>query len=126
MNLLLWFLQVLLAAAFFAHGLLLLFPPAAIAEQMYAAMGRAFPAYLGVAEILAAIGLTLPGITGIQPWWAQWAAAGVMVVMIGATIFHATRGEWGSAATTCVLLIVATVVAYARWRVRPILARRVP
>jgi putative oxidoreductase len=124
MNVLLWILQVLLALAFFAHGLLLIFPPASIAEQMYSAMGRTFPPVLGVAEILAAIGLTLPGITRIQPWWTQWAAAGIMAVMVSATIFHAVRAEWSSAATTLVLLILATVVAYARWRVAPITARR--
>ena len=63
MNVLLWVLQVLLAAAFLAHGLLFLFPPAAIADQMNASLARWFQLFLGVAEVLAAVGLTLPGLT---------------------------------------------------------------
>jgi len=120
MNRLLWVLQVLLALAFVAHGLMLLFPPASIAEQMNASMSREFQVFLGAAEVLAAVGLTLPGITGIQAWWTQWAAAGIIIVMVSATIFHAMRNEISSAATTFVLLLMATYVAYMRWKVMPI------
>ena len=62
MNILLWVLQMLLALAFFAHGGLLLFPPAAIVDQMNASLPRWFQLFLGVAEVLAAVGLTLPGL----------------------------------------------------------------
>jgi hypothetical protein len=120
MNILLWVLQVLLALAFFAHGGMLLFPPAAIAVQMNASMPRWFQIFLGVAEILAAVGLTLPGIARNRPWLVPWAAAGIMFVMICATVFHVMRGEMSSAATTLVLLAMATFVAYMRWRVAPI------
>jgi hypothetical protein len=125
MNILLWVLQVLLALAFFAHGGLLLFPPAAIAEQMNASLPRWFQLFLGVAEILAAVGLTLPGVTRIQPWLVSCAAAGIMIVMICATVFHLMRGEVSSAISTVVLLAVATFIAYMRWRVAPIQPRRV-
>jgi uncharacterized membrane protein YphA (DoxX/SURF4 family) len=125
MIILLWVLQVLLAVAFLAHGLLFLFPPAAIAEQMNASLPRGFQLFLGVAEVLAAAGLTLPGITRIQPWLVPCAAAGLMIVMISATIFHLTRGEVSSAVTTAVLLVMATFVAYVRWRVAPIRPRTV-
>jgi hypothetical protein len=124
MKILLWVLQVLLALAFFAHGCLLLFPPAAIADQMNASLPRWFQLFLGVAEILAAVGLTLPGVTRIQPWLVPSAAAGVMIVMICATIFHLMRGEVSSAVTTVMLLAVATFIAYMRWRVAPIKPRR--
>jgi uncharacterized membrane protein YphA (DoxX/SURF4 family) len=124
MNRLLWVLQVLLALAFVAHGLMLLFPPASIVEQMNASMSREFQVFLGVAEVVAAVGLTLPALTGIQPWWTQWAAAGIMIVMIGATIFHVMRNEIGPAVTTLVLLVMATYVAYMRWKVLPIGPRR--
>ena len=87
MNILLWVLQVLLALAFFAHGWLFLFPPAAIVEQMNASLPRGFQLFLGVAEVLAAVGLTLPGVTRILPWLVSCAAAGVMIVMISATVF---------------------------------------
>ena len=125
MNILLWVLQVLLALAFFAHGCLFLFPPAAMVDQMNATLPRWFQLFLGVAEILAAVGLTLPGAARIQPWLVSWAAAGIMIVMICATVFHVMRGEVSSAITTVVLLAMATFVAYMRWRVAPIQPRRV-
>lgn len=125
MNILLWVLQVPLAAAFFVHGWLFLTPPAAMVEQMNASLPRWFQLFIGVAEVLAAVGLTLPGATRIQPWLVSCAAAGVMVVMVCATVFHLMRGEVSSAATTVVLLVVASFVAYMRWRVAPIRPRGV-
>ena len=125
MNKLLWGLQLFLALAFLAHGVLLLFPPAAIVDQMNAALPRWFQVFVGVAEVLAAVGLTIPGLTRIQPWLVPAAAAGVMIVMISATVFHVARGEMSSAATTLLLLAMATFVAYMRWRTAPIRSRTV-
>ena len=124
MNVLLWVLQFLLAAAFLAHGLFFLFPPAAMVELLKP-IPPAFRLFLGVAEVLAAVGLTLPGVARILPWLISCAAAGVMVIMIGATIFHTVRGEISSAITTVVLLVIATFVAYMRWKVKPIAPRTV-
>jgi hypothetical protein len=124
MHILLWVLQVLLALAFFAHGCMLLFPPAAIVAQLNASLPRWFQLFIGIAEVLAAVGLTLPGVTRIQPWLVSWAAAGVMIVMICATVFHVMRGEVSSAISTFVLLAVATFIAYMRWRIAPIRPRR--
>ena len=121
MNITLWVLQVLLAVAFLAHGWLVLSPPADMVEMMNASISPAFRIFLGVAEVLAAIGLTLPGITHILPWLIPVAAAGLMVVMIGATILHTTRGEVSAAITTAILFLVVTFVAYMRWKVKPIL-----
>jgi hypothetical protein len=126
MNVLLWILQGLLAAAFLAHGWLFLFPPAELVEQMNASLPRWFQLFLGVAEVLAAVGLTLPAITRIQPWLVSWAAAGIMIVMVSATVFHLVRAEWSSAAITLVLLGMATFVAYMRSRAMPIAARGTP
>lgn len=123
MNILVWALQVLLALAFFAHGCLLLFPPPAIAEQMNAFLPHWFQLFLGVAEVLAAVGLTIPGVTRIQPWLVPSAAVGIMIVMVCATVVHLARGELTSAATTVVLLALATFVAYMRWRIIPIRPR---
>jgi putative oxidoreductase len=122
-NVLLWTVQVLLALAFFAHGTLFLFPPASMAAQINASLPRWFQLFLGVAEVTAAVGVTVPGLTRIQPRLVPMAAGGLMTVMVSATIFHATRSEWSSAATTFVLLLMATFVAYMRWRTRPILPR---
>jgi hypothetical protein len=109
-----WTLQILLTLAFLAHGAMMLFPPAEVAAQMNATLPRWFSLFIGFAEILAAAGLILPAITGIQPWLVSWAAGGLMIVMVSATIFHLTRGEISSAAVTFVLLAMATTVANAR------------
>jgi putative oxidoreductase len=124
MNKVLWLLQVLLAAAFLAHGLLFLNPPAEVVEQLNASLPRWFQLFLGVAEVLAAVGLTLPGLTRILPWLVAWAAGGIMIVMVSATAFHIARGEISSAAITLLLLAMATFVAYMRYRVMPIAERR--
>jgi uncharacterized membrane protein YphA (DoxX/SURF4 family) len=123
MNIVLWILQVLLALAFLAHGWMFLFPPPEIAAMMNASLPRWFQLFLGVAEILAGIGLTLPGLTRIKPWLVVWAAGGIMIVLVSATIWHAVRGEISSAVVTFVLLAMATFVAYMRHRVRPIPSR---
>ena len=123
MNIVVWVLQVLLAVAFLAHALLFLFPPAEMVEMMNASISPAFRLFLGVAEVLAALGLTLPGLTRIQPWLISWAAAGLMIIMIGATVLHVMRDELSSALTTAILFIMATVVAYMRWKVIPIAPR---
>src|SRR4026209_1470998 len=100
MDIFLWVLQALLAVAFLAHGCLFLFPPASMVEVMNASIQPAFRMFIGVAEVLAAVGLTLPGITRVLPWLISCAAAGLMIVMMSATIFHAIRGEISSAMTT--------------------------
>lgn len=123
MNIMLWVLQVLLAIAFFAHGWLMLWPPPDIAVQMNESLPRWFSLFIGVAEILAAVGLILPGLTRIMPWLVVWAAGGIIIVMVSATIYHLMRSEMSSAAITLVLLVMATVVAYMRHRVLPIPAR---
>jgi len=125
MNIVLWVLQVLLAIAFLLHGLMFLTPPADVAVKMNEFLPRWFQVFLGVAEVLAAIGLTLPGLTRIQPWLVPAAAVGIMIVMVSATVWHLARGEMSGAATTLILLALATVVGYTRFRILPIQSRRV-
>jgi putative oxidoreductase len=117
-NRLVWTLQILLALVFLAHGAMMLFPPAEVARLMNQALPRWFQLFIGISEIVAVVGLTIPAITGIQPWLVAWAAGGLMIVMVSATVFHLTRGEFSSAATTVVLLAMATTVAIARRRRR--------
>jgi uncharacterized membrane protein YphA (DoxX/SURF4 family) len=123
MNIVLWILQVLLAAAFAAHGWLMLAPPAELATLMDEQMGREFRIFIGVAELLAAVGLILPGITRILPWLTALAAAGLMIVVASATVLHLARGETSSAITTAILFVLTTFVAYMRWRVIPFAPR---
>jgi hypothetical protein len=54
----------------------------------------------------------------------SWAAGGIVIVMVGATIFHLGRGELSSAAITAMLLGMAVCVAYTRNRVLPVPVRR--
>src|SRR4029079_10297213 len=119
MRIIVWVCQILLALAFLAHGLMMVFPPASIADQMNAAMPRWFQLFIGVAEVAAFIGLTLPPIARRYQWLQAWAAAGLMIVMISATAFHTYRGEISSAITTLVLLVMATLVANVRRREYP-------
>lgn len=123
MNIVLWVLQVLLAVVFLAHGWLFLSPPPEVVEQMNASLPRWFQLFMGVAEVLAAVGLTLPGMTRVLPWLVTWAAGGIIIVMVAATVWHIARAEWSSTAITLVLLAMASFVAYMRHRVLPILPR---
>jgi uncharacterized membrane protein YphA (DoxX/SURF4 family) len=113
-NRLVWVLQILLALVFLAHGAMMVFPPAEVARLLNQALPRWFQLFIGISEILAVVGLTLPEITGIYPWLVSWAAGGLMMVMVAATGVHLTRGELSSAATTVVLLVMATTVAITR------------
>ncbi len=124
MNIVVWVLQVLLAAAFAAHGWLFLAPPPEIAVQMNASLPRWFQLFLGIAEVLAAIGLILPGVTKILPWLVWWAAGGIMIVLASATVWHLVRGEISSGVITLAMLGLATFVAHQRRSVRPIASRR--
>jgi putative oxidoreductase len=123
LNIALWILQVLLAAAYLAHGWMMVSPPAELVELMNAQLGVGLRLFIGVAELLAAVGLILPGVTRILPWLTALAAAGLMIVMGSATILHIFRGESESAVSTAVLFVLVTFVAYMRWKVQPIAAR---
>jgi uncharacterized membrane protein YphA (DoxX/SURF4 family) len=124
LNITLWVLQVLLAAAYLAHGWMMVSPPAELVAMMNEQLGEGFRLFLGIAELLAAIGLILPGVTRILPFLTSLAAAGLMIVMSSATVLHLVRGENGSAVSTAVLFVLVTIVAYARWKVQPIAARK--
>ena len=87
-----------------------------------ATLPRWFQLFLGIAEVLAAVGLTLPGLTRIAPFFVTWAAVGVMIVTASATVFHLSRSEWSSAVITLILLAMAAFVAYGRYRLLPIRA----
>jgi len=122
-NIALWVLQVLMAVLFFWHGQFLVFPPADMVAMINANIGEGLRVFIGVAEILAAIGLILPGLTRILPWLTTLAAAGLMIVMSSATVFHIYRGETASAISAAVIFVLVSVIAYTRWKVAPIAAR---
>jgi uncharacterized membrane protein YphA (DoxX/SURF4 family) len=124
MNLALWILQVLLAAFFLWHGWLYVAPPAEMAEMMNSFLAPGFRIFIGVAELLAAAGLILPGVTRVLPGLTALAAAGLMIVTGSATVFHLFRGEISTAISIAVVFVLVTCVAYMRWKVKPILAKK--
>jgi putative oxidoreductase len=124
LNIGLWALQALLAALFLWHGQFMVLPPADMVAMINANMGSGLRVFIGVAEILAAAGLILPGLTRILPALTALAAAGLMIVMSSATVFHLVRGEITSAISAAVIFVLVTVVAYTRWKIAPITARQ--
>jgi uncharacterized membrane protein YphA (DoxX/SURF4 family) len=129
-NIVVWIIQVLLAAVFLLHGALYAFEPAAMRarvrqrnpdfDQPGKFPSRPFRAFIGVAEILAGLGLLLPAITGTLPWLIPLAAAGLAIIMLGAAIMHFSKHETLATGTTVVLFLLAFFVAYMRWQVLPL------
>lgn len=118
-NILLWILGGLLAAAFLGAGALKLLQP----KEKLAASGLAWtedvsaPAikFIGALEVLAAIGLVLPPALGIAPVLAPVAALGLVLMMIGAAALHGRRREVPPIAVNVVLLVLAGLVAWGRF-----------
>jgi len=123
MNAALWILQVLLATLFLWHGWLFLSPPPELVDIMNKEFALWFRMFLGGAEVLAAVGLIVPGVTRILPSLVPVTAVCLMMVMVGATILHSGRGETGSAIMTAALFAILAFVAYMRWKVKPIVRR---
>jgi uncharacterized membrane protein YphA (DoxX/SURF4 family) len=126
MRILLWVLQIALAAMYVWHGLLFVAPPAVLVDVMNASFPAWLRVFIGVAELLAAAGLILPGITRILPWLTPLAAAGLMIVMASATVLHFSRGEIANAISAAVIFVLLSFVAYMRWKVVPIAPRNAP
>ena len=101
----------------------MLAPPADMVAMMNEQIGPSLRIFIGVAEVLAAVGLIAPGVTGILPWLTPLAAAGLMIVTACAFVLHISRGEISSAMTVAILFSLAALVAFLRWNVRPLAAR---
>jgi hypothetical protein len=83
-------------------------------------MAPAFRQFIGVAELAAAFGLTVPPAVHLFPWLAPLAAAGLVLVMVGAAIFHARKSEFPAAAVTVFIGGLAAVTVFLRWQVVPL------
>jgi hypothetical protein len=123
MKVVLWILQALLAALFAWHGGLFVAPPAELVATINAQLPPGLRLFIGVAELLGAVGLILPAATRILPLMTPLAATGLAFVTVSASVFHLARGESGSAVFAAVICVLAVVVAYVRWKVKPIAAR---
>ncbi|MBI2820473.1 MAG: DoxX family protein [Acidobacteria bacterium] len=127
MNYALWIVQVLLALLFlFAGGVKLVMT----VEEMTTLMTLPgwFLRFLGVVEILGALGLILPGLLRIRPGLTPLAAAGLVIIMIGATVITLQHMGLVPALFPLVVGLLAAFVAYGRWRLVPFryLARSTP
>ncbi|HET9138316.1 DoxX family protein [Actinophytocola sp.] len=119
MNVVLWVLAGLLAAVFLATGLVKLVRP----KEKLAASGMGWTEdvsagqvkAIGALEVLAGLGLVLPGLLGVAPVLVPLAALGLVLLMVGAVIVHGRRGEQQMIATNVALLILAGVVAWGRF-----------
>lgn len=122
-----WVAQALLAAAFPMTGATKAFAPIAQLQAQLpwvnGALGGAVR-FIGVMEILGALGLVLPAATRIMPRLTALAAAGLMTVMVLATLTHVSRGELPPIAMTLPLGALAAFVARGRSTKAPIAPRR--
>ena len=120
MNIALWIVQVLLAALFlFAGGQKLMLSRGALIQTPMGGYAKKYSAnvlkLLGALEVLGAIGLILPWLTGILPWLTPLAATGLALVMVGATYVRLTRKETQLAIGTIVFFLMSLFVAYGRF-----------
>ncbi len=122
MNIVLWIIQVLLALLFLlAGGTKLILPIAEMTKDIH--LPGLFLRFLGVAEVLGALGLILPGALRIKPRVTSLAAVGLMIIVIGATVITATNGPIVGAIIPLVTTLLLAFVAYGRWRIAPFAAR---
>ena len=122
-NIVLWVVQVLLALAFLLAGVPKATQPIpALAKRITWAKDVPAPLvrFIGVAEILGALGLILPALTGIQPWLPVAAALGLAIVMVAAIIFHLARGEANRIVTNIILLALLLFVLIGRMAIVPV------
>ena len=118
MNIALWIVQALLAMLFlFAGGTKLVLPIEEMTKQM--PMPGWFLRFIGVAEVLGGLGLVLPWITRIRPSLTPLAAAGLVIIMIGATVTTLMTSDIAMALFPLVTGILCAFVGYGRWRLAP-------
>jgi uncharacterized membrane protein len=122
MDIALWIAQIVLAIGLAATGL----THATRVDQATGrriwmkAVPRPLMTTIGILEILGAIGLVLPGLTGIQPWLTPLAASLVVVLMVLAIVFHARRsGELPNIVLNVILGAIAAFIAYGRYVLEP-------
>lgn len=122
MNIALWIVQILLALAFLLSGIMKVARPI---EKLAKNMGfvNDFAPWMvrliGVLEILGAIGLILPVVTGIWPWLTPVAAIGLVLTMVGAMLTHVRRKEFPNLGVNALLLLLALFIVIGRFAFGP-------
>jgi uncharacterized membrane protein YphA (DoxX/SURF4 family) len=111
----LWGVQGLLALIFlFAGSMKLVLPLEAMTLEL--PMPDWFLRFIGVAEVLGAIGLILPRLLGIRPSLTPLAASGLVIIMIGATVLTLAGGDAAPALVSLVVGLLSALVAYGCWQ----------
>lgn len=119
MNIALWISQVLLLGMFGMAGVMKTFMTAKAKEMLPWAKERSdgFVGFVGTSELLGALGMFLPLLTGILPWLTALAAVGFALIQILAIFtVHLPKKEYNVIPMNIVLLALAIFVAYGRWR----------
>lgn len=124
MNVILWILQVLFALLFiWAGGFKLVVPASVMAAQTppgQMVLPGLLLKFIGLCELLGGFGLILPGVFKTRQYLIPLAALGLVIIMIGATIFVLAGGNVGLAVGNLVIALLLAFVAYGRWRLRPL------
>jgi len=117
----LWIVQGLLAVVFlFAGGAKLVMSVEEMTKGVPVPLPGLFLRFLGVAEVLGALGVILPGLLRIRPGLTPLAAAGLVIIMIGAVVITLVGGDVVTALISLVVGLLAAFVAYGRWRLAPL------
>jgi uncharacterized membrane protein YphA (DoxX/SURF4 family) len=118
MDIVLWVAQILLAAMYGMAGIMKTFQTAKAKEQMPWAKNRSdgFVRFVGISELLGALGLILPIVTGILPWLTVLAAVGLVLVQLLAIFTeHLPKKEYNVIPVNVVLAALAIFIAIGRW-----------
>jgi len=118
MNIALWIVQVLLLGMYAMAGVMKTFTTAKAKETLPWAKGRsdAFVRFIGISELLGALGMVLPMLTGILPWLTPLAAVGLAIIQILAIFSeHLPKKEYNVIPMNIVLLALAVFIVWGRW-----------
>lgn len=122
MNIALWVLQIILALMFVMAGSLKATQPLDnLAKRMawVPAVPGALVRFIGISELLGAIGLILPALIHVLPWLTIAAAIGLAVIMFLAILVHGSRREYQNIIANVVLLALLVFVVYGRIALAP-------
>src|SRR5262249_10375390 len=118
MNVLLWIIQILLGALFlFAGGMKLILPLDKMTGPI--PVPGLFLRFIGVCETLGGLGLILPGLFRIRTGLTPLAAAGLVIIMAGATVLNLRAGDLMTTTLTILAGPLAALLAYAPPRAAP-------
>ena len=119
LDIVLWIVQVALAAFFAFAGYIKLVRPIPELVKIFPWPGEVpvwFTRLTGALDLAGALGVVLPQLLGILPWLTPLAALGLVALQLGAIVFHSMRGETkDTVAVNIALTIASAFVAWGRW-----------